>query len=78
LAKEVAIGAVAAISSLVAGLVALTQKLMRSKHQSSESVTVTIQRGSDTIEKKGMLKPDDASKILDMVETRSDSTVHAK
>jgi hypothetical protein len=68
-------GAIAAIGSLAAGLI---KTLISSKERKSESVTVTVQRGGDTIEKKGMLKPDDATRILDMVDTKSSTTVNSK
>jgi|HubBroStandDraft_4_1064222.scaffolds.fasta_scaffold815089_2 hypothetical protein len=62
---EIIIGAVGALASLAAGL---TRMIARSREKSSESVTVTVRSGAKTIEKQGMLRPEDASRVLKMVE----------
>lgn len=72
---EIIIGAVGAVASLAAGL---TKLIARSREKSSESVTVTVHRGAKTIEKQGMLRPEDASRLLEMVEAKGTRAAQVK
>jgi len=75
MATEIIVGAVGALASLAAGLF---KTLYYSHQENPESVTVTVRRGADTIEKKGTMRPDDVSKMLDMVRKDRDPVVPVK
>jgi hypothetical protein len=75
MSAEIIIGAVGAVASLAAGL---ARMIARSREKSSEAVTVTVQRGANTIEKQGMLSPEDASRILEMIEAKGTRTAQVK
>jgi hypothetical protein len=64
MAIEVVIAAVGALASLGAGLF---KQFSESKSAKSDQVTVTVQRGGQTIEKQGIMRPDEAARVLDMV-----------
>lgn len=68
MAIEIIVGAVGALASLAAGVV---KTIAKSREKNSDEVTVTVQRSDGRIEKRAMLKPEEASRILELVEEDS-------
>jgi hypothetical protein len=67
-AIEIIAGAVGALASLAAGL---AKTIAKSPEKNSDEVTVTVQRSDGRIEERGILRPEDASRILEMVKEES-------
>jgi hypothetical protein len=61
---EIVVAAVGALASLGAGLF---KQYSTKKARQSDRVTVTVQRGNETIELQGIMRPDESSRVLDMV-----------
>ena len=66
MSAELIVGAVGALASLTAVLI---KTLSHRRENDPESVTITVQRGGDRIEKTGMAQAEDVSRMLDMVKT---------
>lgn len=62
---EVVVAAVAALASLGAGLF---KQFSVHKSQKSDHVIVTVQRGERRIEKEAIMRPEESSRVLDMVQ----------
>ncbi len=71
---EIVVGAIGALGSLTA----VVLKTLFRNSEESEEVTVTVQRGDERIEKHGVMRAGDASKVLDMVRDQSHAKVAAK
>jgi len=67
---EILVGAIGALGSLTA----VVLKAISRKSEKSEEVTVTVQRGNERIEKHGVLRAGEASKVLDMLQ----GEIHSK
>jgi hypothetical protein len=61
----VVVAALAVVVSLGAGIF---KRWSDRESEKSDRVTVTVQRGGQRIEKEGIMRPDEASRMLEMVE----------
>lgn len=71
---EIIIGAVGALGAIVTVLA----KIYLKHSDKPEEVMVTVQRGSDKIEKRALMKSDEVSKILEMVGDSPGTRIAAK
>ena len=66
MAIELVVAALAALGSLGTGLFHRL-KASPANPEKSDRVTVTVVRGQETIERQAAMRPDETSKVLDMV-----------